>query len=102
MKDIPMKEIMCKLLLEALWPDYLYVRNDSQLHKGHRGTDKTEDSHFAVTIVSDSFNQTSLPQRHRQVYRILNSLIEGGIHALQIQAYTRDEWNKKSEAVHGE
>jgi BolA family transcriptional regulator, general stress-responsive regulator len=96
-----MKEKIAKLLAESLWPQYLHIRDDSHKHRGHQGTDKTEDTHFAVTIVSDLFLKTARPHRHRNVYKLLKEPLEMGVHALQIHAYTPEEWTKRGETVNG-
>lgn len=53
-------------------------------------------THFETTVVSDQFNGKTMLQRHQMVYRTLGDKMGGEIHALSIQALTRDEWvNKK-------
>jgi len=96
-----MKEKISSLLLENLWPDYLFIRDDSHLHHGHRGTDKVGDTHFFVTIVSPHFQSQSLPARHRVVYKALSGPFQDGVHALQIQAHTPEEWAAIKEKEHG-
>jgi stress-induced morphogen len=46
--------------------------------------------HFAVTVVSDSFNGKSLVERHQMVYRALAGLMPQ-IHALQLRTTTPGE-----------
>ena len=48
--------------------------------------------HFTVKIISDAFKGKNLLDRHRMVYQALDSLLKDGrIHALEIQAKTKDE-----------
>lgn len=52
--------------------------------------------HFSVRIVSDAFEGCSLLSRHQMINEILKEELKAGIiHALTIQAHTRDEWEKK-------
>lgn len=54
-------------------------------------------THFETTVVSDQFNGKTMLQRHQMVYRTLGDKMGGEIHALSIQALTRDEWVKKKD-----
>jgi stress-induced morphogen len=48
--------------------------------------------HFSVTIISDAFKGKNLLDRHRMVYQALDGpMKDGRIHALEIQAKTKDE-----------
>lgn len=48
--------------------------------------------HFTVKIISDAFKGKNLLDRHRMVYQALDGpMKDGRIHALEIQAQTRDE-----------
>ena len=51
--------------------------------------------HFSIIVISDKFNDTSLVNRHRMIYTIFEDKIVTEIHAMQIQAYTIQEWKKK-------
>lgn len=96
-----MKAKIASLLLEHLWPSYVFIKDNSRLHRGHQGTTKTEDTHFALTIVTDQFESVMLPTRHRTVYSILKTQLDEGVHALQIHAYTSREWAQKQGEVNG-
>lgn len=52
-------------------------------------------THFAARVVSNVFTDKNLLQRHRVVYQALGERMGTAIHALSIQAYTPDEWEKK-------
>jgi BolA protein len=73
-------------LAQALQPSKLEVVNDSHRHKGHMGDNGTGESHFNVTIVSDSFTGKSRVARQRMVYDLLAYELKNGLHALVIKA----------------
>ena len=52
-------------------------------------------THFEAIIVSDSFTGLNMVQQHQLVYKALGDKMGGEIHALSIQTYTPDEWEKK-------
>ena len=54
-------------------------------------------THFQTLVVSDGFTGRTMLQRHRLVYQTLGEKIGREIHALSIQALTRDEWQKQKE-----
>jgi len=56
------------------------------------------ETHFKVTIVSDKFDKMPLIERHRAVNECLSEELEGGVHALSIQAKTPEQWAKVEEA----
>jgi len=51
--------------------------------------------HFSIIVISDKFIDISLVNRHRIIYSIFKDEIVRKIHALQIQAYTYEEWKGK-------
>ena len=81
-------------LTEALRPVYLDVVNESYKHNVPKGSE----THFKVTVVSDSFEGRSLLERHRLVNNILSEEFKEGVHALSIQAKTPAQWVVSSEA----
>lgn len=51
-------------------------------------------SHFDVTIVGDVFAGLRPVKKQQLVYSVLNEHIaSGAIHAVNMQLYTREEWN---------
>lgn len=74
----------------ALAPSRLEVIDESHLHVGHAGA-RDGRGHFRVHIESDQF--TGLPRlaRHRLVYRAIGDLMSSDIHALTIEAVSRNE-----------
>ena len=51
--------------------------------------------HFAVTVVSVEFEGKNRVQKHQLVYRALGDKVGADIHALSIEAYTPEEWEKR-------
>jgi BolA protein len=51
------------------------------------------ETHFKVVVVSEEFTKVKTPlQRHRMVNSILESELEGPVHALSIVAKTPKQW----------
>ena len=83
-----------KQLNKYFKPHYLNVIDDSDSHRSHRGTSHTENTHFIVTIISDTFQKMTLIQRHRAVNNVLKDAFSGTLHALKITAKTPEEWSQ--------
>jgi len=54
--------------------------------------------HFRVTVVSETFRDTSLIEQHKMVYAPFEEEIGGPIHAFSIKTYTPEKWKKEQEA----
>ncbi|HKZ95823.1 MAG TPA: BolA family protein [Hyphomicrobiaceae bacterium] len=78
-------------LMVALAPTRLDVINESDLHAGHRSSPGTGESHFRVLVVAEAFRGKSRLERHRMVNVALKDELEGGVHALAIQAFAPGE-----------
>lgn len=76
-------------LLAGLEPLSVEIIDDSALHAGHAGA--REGGHYRLTIVSQQFEGKKTMERHRMVYAALASLMQSGIHALNISAKTPAE-----------
>jgi len=74
--------------------EILTVENESHLHNVAPGSE----SHFKVTIVSDSFQDQMLIKRHRMVNKAL-AVELGQIHALALHTLTPDEWQARGGSV---
>ena len=70
---------------------YLQVENESHMHNVAPGSE----SHFKVTIVSDTFTDQMLIKRHRMVNQALQQEMQI-IHALAIHTLTPDEWQARA------
>ena len=65
--------------LAALTPDVLQVENESHMHN----VPANSETHFKVTLVSDSFDGMMPVKRHQQIYALLaDELSLAGDHAL--------------------
>ncbi len=89
-----MQETIREKLARGLLPLALEVENDSHRHAGHAGDDGSGESHFRVTIVSESFNGKSKVERQRMVYDLLKYEMSGPIHALSVKAISKDEYDR--------
>lgn len=81
-------------LNQAFDTTYLQVDNESHMHNVAPGSE----SHFKVTIVSDSFNDLMLIKRHRLVNQALAQELQQ-IHALALHTMTPDEWQARGGVV---
>jgi acid stress-induced BolA-like protein IbaG/YrbA len=51
-------------------------------------------SHFVARVVSDDFSGLPMIKQHKLVYAALGDSMESAIHALSIQTYTKEAWEK--------
>ncbi len=51
-------------------------------------------SHFVARVVSTAFSGLPTLKQHKMVYAALGSSMESAIHALSIQTYTPEAWEK--------
>ena len=75
---------------DALTPAHLDIIDESHMHIGHAGA-ASGAGHFRLTIVSEQFAGHATMARHRMVYKVVENLMPGEIHALSIKALTPDE-----------
>tara|TARA_B100000886_G_scaffold161315_1_gene109975 strand:- start:3419 stop:3715 length:297 start_codon:yes stop_codon:yes gene_type:complete len=78
-----------KLLKDNFNVSKLIIRNDSNKHN----VPPDSESHFNVMIVSNDFQNLSQIQRHKKVYKAVDSLLTE-IHALSITAITTSEFKE--------
>lgn len=81
--------------LQSLNLQHLEMLNESS---GHGGYFPGKESHFKVVVVSERFSGLRPVQRHQQVYAAAGDLMQTGIHALAIHAYTPEEWQANAQA----
>ena len=79
-----------RLLVAALEPSHILVKDQSHLHAGHAGAREGK-GHFDVRIVSDRFEGQSRIARHRMVFAALGEFMATDIHALRIDALAPSE-----------
>ena len=84
-----MRDIIEAKLRAALQPDFIDVVDESANHS--RGAE----THFNVTVVTDTFAGQRLLQRHRQVNAALAEELAGSVHALAIHTYAPREWRAR-------
>ena len=65
----------------------LKILNESFLHN----VPEDVESHFKIVIVSNDFNNLSHIQRHKLIYKHLDTIMND-IHALSIQSFNEDEF----------
>jgi len=87
------KAEITRRLKEAFEPETLGVEDESYLHEGHEGA-KDGRGHFRVLIISSRFEEKSLIERHRMIYRELDEMMRLDIHALAIDAWTPSELDR--------
>ncbi len=78
-----------KLLRDNLNVSKLIIKNESNKHN----VPLNSESHFNVQIVSDDFQDLSQIQRHKIVYKAIESLL-AEIHAFSITAITTLEFKE--------
>ena len=81
-------------LTERFEPERLVVINESHLHAGHHHSDSdhhgsfdgTGETHFRIRIVAPAFAGMSRIERHRAVNELLKDELDGGLHAMAVEA----------------
>lgn len=79
-------------LAAALAPERLEVADESHRHAGHshsgggKAFDGDGETHFRVRIVAGAFGTLSRIERHRTINELLREELQGGVHALAIEA----------------
>lgn len=84
-------------LLQTFQPEHIDVIDDSARHHGHREAKPGGGTHFRVVMVSEVFKNRSLVQRHQAVYRALDAFLKEGVHALQLELWSREEWHGRGQ-----
>ena len=81
-------------LSEGLNLEHMELVNESYKHN----VPKDAQSHFKVLLVSADFDKKAPMARHRMVYALLDEELkmEGGIHALSIEAKTPAQYAKNA------
>ena len=75
---------------------YLDILDESYLHVHHSEAPSNGESHFRIIIVSPDFDKHSRLQRHREIYLCLEEELAQSVHALSIEAYTPEEYQKNN------
>ena len=69
--------------------EHLFLENESSMHN----VPPNSESHFKLVIVSNDFSHLPKVKRHQNIYSVLNEVMNK-IHALSIQAFTIDEFDR--------
>ena len=85
---------MTLALRTAFQPSILQVENESHRHN----VPPNSETHFKVTLVTESFVGQRSVRRHQSVYSVLAEWLAGPVHALALHTYTPDEWQRVGEA----
>jgi stress-induced morphogen len=76
-------------------PASLEVVDESHKHAGHAGSRETispsGETHFKVSVVSESFVGMNQVKRHRAVFGLLKEELSGPVHALSLDTKTPAE-----------
>jgi BolA family transcriptional regulator, general stress-responsive regulator len=80
-------------LREKLAPTLLEIADESHKHVGHAGA--SAGGHFSCVIVAAAFRGRSALERHRAVYDALGDLLQRGVHALALETFDPEEWQKR-------
>jgi len=90
MKHAKDRITMIKAALGSLQATVLTVEDQSVHHADHAGA-QSGGGHFALTIVSDTFEGKTAVRRHQMIYEALGDLMKEDIHAISINAKTSNE-----------
>ncbi|KAF5398291.1 Stress response and cell division protein BolA [Paragonimus heterotremus] len=83
----PVEVRIRSVLTDRFKPIHLKVTNESRKHSRLTGLE----THFKITIVSQQFEELSLMERQRLIYKVLKDEFESGLHALSINAKSSKE-----------
>ena len=76
-------------LNDQLHVEHMFLENESSMHN----VPANSETHFKLVIVSDDFLHMNKVKRHQLIYQILINIMKE-IHALSIQAFTIEEFNR--------
>jgi len=89
------RDLIEACLRERLGSTHVEVVDESHLHAGHAGA-QSGGGHFRVVIVSERFAGLSRVKAQRLVYGAMGAWMGREIHALSMQTFTPEEWNKRA------
>ena len=91
--SFPLEASIRNRLSAAFTPVFMDVINESYKHNVPPGSE----THFKVVVVSSQFVGKRPIECHRMVNHVLSEELQGGVHALSIQAVTPEKWEIKPE-----
>lgn len=86
----PLEKILTQKLTDKFQPQELILQNESLTH----GLPASAEKHFKLIIVSEKFAPLTRVARHRAIHDLLSTELKEQVHALSIQAFTPQEWEK--------
>ena len=89
--ETTVRDRLTAVLTEALHPSWLEVIDESHLHAGHAGWRRGGETHVRVRVVSDAFTGKSRIARQRLVNDLAAAELQGGLHALAVEARSPDD-----------
>lgn len=90
-----LRERITSILSKELTPIYIEVTDFSETHRGHAGYKEGGETHFNVIVVSDHFSGKSMIERHKIIYRFLETELATRIHALTLKTLTVEEAERR-------
>lgn len=69
-------------------PNKLELIDDSEKHHGHAGAKPEGETHYSLYIETETFRNLSRVACHQAIYKVLQSELDSGLHALAITART--------------
>ena len=88
---------LAKILEENFSPEYIDIEDESYLHAGH--IESNGNSHFAITMVANCFNDKTILERHQAVYKAIGlEAFKRGLHALRLNLKAPNEVDKYEES----
>lgn len=95
----PVARRIKRTLEEALAPTSLAIIDESHKHAGHAhvvsrpgGATGTDETHFRIKVVSESFHGKSRLERHRTINALIGAEMgPNKVHAIAIEARAPDE-----------
>lgn len=74
---------------------HVTVENESHRHN----VPANSETHFKLTVVSESFVGKMPVRRHQAIYAVLSEELAGPVHALALHLFTPEEWNARDGEV---
>jgi BolA protein len=78
-------------LTKALSPVAMTIEDESARHAGHAGAAAGGETHYRVSVVSESFRGLGRVERSRMVHHILSNELSTGLHALSLSLRSPNE-----------
>lgn len=77
----------------AFDPQVVDVADESHMHAG-----PNSETHFKVVLVSSAFEGLARIKRHQAVYKLVETEMQQGLHAIALHLYTPSEWSVEEQA----